>query len=70
MLFHEFVSECIMDFGSELRRNVSKLRICRILSSLVIGSIVAYLLMNYPIKLRQRVGVTQAEQNPFEVGNS
>lgn len=64
------VSKCIMDFGSELRRNVSKLRICRILNSLVIGSTVAYLLMNYPIKLRQRVGVTQAEQNPFEVGKS
>lgn len=62
------VSKCITDFDSELRRNVPKLRICRILNSLVIGSTVAYLLMNYPIKLR--VGVTQAEQNPFEAGNS
>lgn len=64
------VSKCNMGFGSELRSNVPKLRICRILNSLVIGSTVACLLMNYPIKLRQRVGVTQAEQNPFEVGNS
>lgn len=46
------------------------LRICRMLNSLVIGSTVAYMLMNYPIKLRQRVGVTKEEQSPFEVGNS
>lgn len=59
-----------MDFGGQPRRNMSELRTCRILKSVVTGSTVAYLLMNYPIELRQRVGVTQAEQSLFEVENS